>query len=183
MTAERWSAIPAWPGYEASDCGQIRSVDRIVGPRIFRGLILKTWIDPRWNMPKVTLSNAGRQLNRGVGSLVLSAFVGPCPPGLECCHNDGDSTNNRLTNLRWDTHSSNVFDQVRHGTHPEASRDTCKFGHQLQPLEDGRRRGCPTCILDNRRRRRQLRRQTLGGLSSTAAPIATWDGRSDNGIT
>ncbi len=53
--------------------------------------------------------------NIPVHRLVLEAFVGPCPPGLECCHEDGNSANNATTNLRWDTHQSNVADMVRHG--------------------------------------------------------------------
>lgn len=48
--------------------------------------------------------------------LVLEAFVGPCPPGMLGCHNDGNPTNNRLDNLRWDTPKSNARDSVLHGT-------------------------------------------------------------------
>jgi hypothetical protein len=51
-----------------------------------------------------------------VHCLVLESFVGPCPPGLECCHNDGNPANNFRYNLRWDTHESNVQDRFRHGT-------------------------------------------------------------------
>lgn len=49
--------------------------------------------------------------------LMLLAFVGPCPEGMECCHEDGDPTNNDLSNLRWGTHSSNGKDMVKHGNH------------------------------------------------------------------
>jgi len=52
-----------------------------------------------------------------VHRLVLEAFIGPAPKGTICCHNDGDPTNNRLENLRWDTHSSNTRDAIRHGTY------------------------------------------------------------------
>lgn len=51
-----------------------------------------------------------------VHRLVLAAFVGPCPDGKEGCHNNGKSTDNRLTNLRWGTPVSNSADQRRHGT-------------------------------------------------------------------
>lgn len=51
-----------------------------------------------------------------VHRLILEAFVGPCPPGLEACHNDGDPTNNRVSNLRWDTRESNIVDSINHGT-------------------------------------------------------------------
>jgi hypothetical protein len=55
--------------------------------------------------------------NHIVGILVLRAFVGPCPPGMESCHNDGVKCNNVLTNLRWDTRRGNAKDRRSHGTH------------------------------------------------------------------
>ncbi len=47
--------------------------------------------------------------------LVLETFVGPCPEGMQACHNDGNKTNNRLENLRWDTPKSNAKDRKKHG--------------------------------------------------------------------
>lgn len=52
-----------------------------------------------------------------VARLVLQAFVGRCPEGMEACHfPDRDPANNRLDNLRWDTRSGNFRDKVWHGT-------------------------------------------------------------------
>jgi hypothetical protein len=48
--------------------------------------------------------------------LVLTAFVGPRPTGLHACHNNGNSLDNHLTNLRWDTVRENALDRIRHGT-------------------------------------------------------------------
>lgn len=48
--------------------------------------------------------------------LVLEAFVGPCPEGMQACHNDGDRMNTRVGNLRWDTPKANSADRWRHGT-------------------------------------------------------------------
>ncbi len=53
---------------------------------------------------------------RYIHRLVLTAFVGPCPEGMQCCHNDGNRINNRLENLRWDTRKNNEADKVAHGT-------------------------------------------------------------------
>lgn len=50
--------------------------------------------------------------------LVLTAFRGPCPVGLQGCHNNGNRDDNRLTNLRWDTQSSNSVDAIKHGVKP-----------------------------------------------------------------
>lgn len=52
---------------------------------------------------------------RLIHHLVLEAFVGPRPTGFQCCHNDGDPTNNHLENLRWDTAKNNMKDRDRHG--------------------------------------------------------------------
>ena len=48
-----------------------------------------------------------------ISRLVLQTFVGPCPEGMECCHNDGIKTNNHLENLRWDTHRANIAEGNR----------------------------------------------------------------------
>jgi hypothetical protein len=58
---------------------------------------------------------------RYVHHLVLETFVGPRPNGMECCHCDGDASNNHLSNLRWDTKASNESDKVLHGTAPIGS--------------------------------------------------------------
>lgn len=43
-----------------------------------------------------------------VARLVLETFISPCPNGMEACHNDENSLNNILSNLRWDTHPNNM---------------------------------------------------------------------------
>jgi hypothetical protein len=35
---------------------------------------------------------------------------------MEACHNDGGRANNRVSNLRWDTHKNNERDKLAHGT-------------------------------------------------------------------
>lgn len=120
---EVWRPIPDFPGYEASNLGRIKSVGRTIvrvqnGKRVeqpIRERILKAhpYAEPRRHM---FVSFSGR-VTRPVHRLVLEAFVGPCPPGMECCHLDDDGYNNRLENLRWDTRSANQLDAVRNGRH------------------------------------------------------------------
>lgn len=64
----------------------------------------------------VNLRIKGRYRNFYVSRLVLQAFVGPCPEGMEACHWDGNKENNSLSNLRWDTHVNNLADDLRNGT-------------------------------------------------------------------
>ena len=47
--------------------------------------------------------------------LVLEAFVGPQPNGMECRHLNGARDDNRLSNLAWGTYAENNADRLRHG--------------------------------------------------------------------
>lgn len=135
--AERWLPVAGWEGlYQVSDLGRVRSLDRMVRcrggkTRIHRGVVLRQ-IQDGCGRRIVHLEQASRgQRTVRVHHLVLSAFVGPRPPDTEGCHNDGDSANVRVSNLRWDSHSENMFDQVRHGTHYETTREGCPLEHLL----------------------------------------------------
>lgn len=57
--------------------------------------------------------------------LILEAFVGPCPKGMECCHGLGGPADNRLENLRWGTHGENIKDKLLTGTQPMGSGIYC----------------------------------------------------------
>lgn len=139
--AEEWRPVLGYEGqYEVSDHGRVRSLDREIEPysgrgaRSVKGRILKPYRSPR-NYFRIGLPipNSRKQRWIRVHVLVLSAFVGPRPPGMQGCHNDGDYCNNHLANLRWDTPSSNIRDAIRHGTHSESRKTHCKRGH---PFDD-----------------------------------------------
>jgi hypothetical protein len=51
-----------------------------------------------------------------VHDLVLEAFVGPRPEGMQCRHMDGSKTNNVPSNLQWGTPLENSRDKATHGT-------------------------------------------------------------------
>lgn len=142
-TQEEWRPIVGWEGhYEVSSLGRVRSVDRILERKgshrtsscqyLRRGRLLKPFTAPG-NYPHVNLRAGDRHRAARVHVLVLEAFVGPRPDGWVACHNDGDHENNRLSNLRWDTYSSNNFDLVKHGTHWHARKKHCKHGHEFTP--------------------------------------------------
>lgn len=110
---ERWLPVRGYEGvYEVSDLGRVRSVNRVdTYGRRRRGKVLK----PAGQYPMVVLSCGGETTTRTVHSMVLEAFVGPCPAGMEGCHEDGDPWNCVLSNLRWDTRKANAADMLRHG--------------------------------------------------------------------
>lgn len=130
---ERWLPVPGFEGaYEVSDWGRVRSLNRIVTTktgikRRYQGRVLTPFASPSGHL-RVNLGPAGKLL---VHRLVLEAFIGPCPSGQECCHDDGDPANNHLGNLRWDSRSENHLDRVRHGTHHQAAKTHCPRGHAL----------------------------------------------------
>jgi hypothetical protein len=77
----------------------------------------------------VFLRRGSSHSHRFVHRLVLEAFDKPCPDGMEACHDpDPDPTNNRIENLRWDTHAANMRDSVRHGRLKTVQLGTDKRG-------------------------------------------------------
>jgi len=76
--------------------------------------ILKPWLVCGY--PWVWLCKEGKHYRKAVHILVLNNFIGPCPPGMEACHEDGIRTNTSLINLRWDTRKNNHADKHKHGT-------------------------------------------------------------------
>lgn len=102
----------------------------------------------------VNLTNKYKARRLFIHRMVLEAFVGPCPPGMEVLHINGVRDDNRLANLRYGTRSENMIDALRHGTHPMASRQKCKQGHEfteentlIPPARENRapHRICRTC--------------------------------------
>jgi len=65
---------------------------------------------------KVILCCNGKRRYVRVGVLVLETFRGPAPLGMEAAHENNVKTDDRLDNLRWDTHINNCADKKRHGT-------------------------------------------------------------------
>lgn len=130
---EIWKSVVGYEGtYEVSNFGRVKSIARIVKwgnqwgdfSRALAETILKPFVCNRKNSGHLIVSlNKGNTKKSGlVHRLVLEAFVGPCPEGMEACHfPDRDPTNNRLDNLRWATHADNEKDKDAHGMRPVGS--------------------------------------------------------------
>ena len=140
MRNEKWHIVEDFPNYEVSNKGRIRAISRkiqIVGVRDKKGKFSKKKIKTlgtfeirtyqkkqrlltptrckNINKTTVTLRKDGKTHVKNVSRLVLIAFVGRPKIGQEACHNDGESINNHIENLRWDTHRHNLLDTEKHG--------------------------------------------------------------------
>ena len=174
--AEEWRPVVGYEGrYEVSSLGRVKSLPRCVGRKDGSGQFLKgrlmvlTPHASKSPYPTVALCKNGVQRQHTVHRLVLEAFVGPCPPGMEACHNDGNHADSSLANLRWDTHLENHRDSVEHGTAyvtPQATH--CKRGHERTPdnvyvywsaANNKMVRLCRQCSRDRYQRERQRDRK------------------------
>lgn len=147
---ETWREIPEFPGYEVSNHGRVRSYFKRVHERGGEGAdwqiasspqrTLRGCIDER-GYHNVILRRGGKSYGRHVHRLVLSAFAGSALPGFQCAHNNGDASDNRLENLRYDTPWGNAQDRrLRDGKPPEhwvpQLRQERKDGATLKELGD-----------------------------------------------
>ena len=169
QSTEQWRPIVGYEGfYEVSDHGRARSIDRLVvagKPGQMRpavGRIISP-VQVKSGHMVVCLWSDGHRRTASIHRLVLAAFVGPQPEGMEGCHNNGIPSDNSLTNLRWDTLSSNRLDMVTHGVHNNARKTECKRGHKLvapnlksSKLPMGWRE-CLSCSLERRTASHQSR--------------------------
>ncbi len=123
--------IEDWPSYGVDTNGVVWSFKRIQCGDAYpmKGCVGKA------GHTKVIMTEGNRRTQRLVHHLVLEAFVGPCPPGMECCHLDGNARNNRLDNLRWDTRKGNMADAIRHGTTQRGERTHFAKLTEAQVLE------------------------------------------------
>jgi HNH endonuclease len=82
---------------------------------------IKDWVEGFPNSRgyvQISLTKAGHRRKRLLAILVLTAYRGPRPDGLQGCHRDGDKLNNTLDNLYWGTPAENTADQLLVGNHP-----------------------------------------------------------------
>jgi hypothetical protein len=116
VDSEAWRDIPGFEGaYQVSDLGRVRSLDRMIRypdnhPQFARGRILRPHPAPSGHH-KVGFGH--RNLVQ-VHALVMLAFVGPYPEGLEIRHLNGIPSDNRLVNLEYATQSRNLVDLKWH---------------------------------------------------------------------
>lgn len=111
--------VKGFSGYRVGDDGSVWCQKPINGKP--GGVWKWRQLTPQPNGPLghlfIYLHIDGKPHHRYVHRLVLEAFVGECPKGMQCRHfPDRNPRNNRLENLSWSTAKRNQADRVEHGT-------------------------------------------------------------------
>lgn len=135
---EIWKDIPDFGNYyQASNLGRIKSKTRkvqkfcgltkTVVSQNYKERILNPTKNSKQGYLAVHIGINNKKYTVSVHKLVLLAFVGKAPEGFEACHNNGIAWDNRIENLRWDTHANNSLDRKNHGKYP-TGKDHPMFG-------------------------------------------------------
>lgn len=164
QSTEKWLPVVGHEArYEVSSMGRVRNIPYVDARGNVRGQRIKRPAADTSGHIQAKLTQDGKGRLALVHRLVLEAFTGQCPVGMEGCHNNGDPADNRLSNLRWDTKSGNQQDAVAHGTHASTARDSCPVGHELaapnltaRHARDGKR-SCWACDRERSEARNQGR--------------------------
>jgi thymidylate synthase ThyX len=133
---EEWVPILGWEDYyEISSQGRVR---RIIGGRGSRsyGRCKKITITGERPVAVTSLNRPGKQEVVLITRMMLLSFgVEPSSPEHNLvCHNDGNSLNNTIENLRWGTFAENAQDMIDHGRSTVLSHTPSKI---LDIVADG----------------------------------------------
>lgn len=123
-------------GYEVSNLGRVRTYKQKYGkvsksathaginrPLSKNPTIINGRPDKRGYM-QLCLSDINKKRhNIRIHIVVTQTFLGFPEKGLIVCHFNDIKTDNRLENLRYDTHKSNISDAQRNGTFPIAKKN------------------------------------------------------------
>ena len=111
---EEWREVSGTDGfYEVSNLGRARSWAKCGPSRARRSEPKYLRLTPNHaGYPIISLPDGRKYF---VHRLVMEAFVGPCPEGLQVRHLDGDPLNAAVENLRYGTQKENEADKLIHG--------------------------------------------------------------------
>lgn len=108
-----YKPVPDYPGYEVGDDGTVWSNHRPKCIYEMRGdyyeLLPVKKANGYW---QVSLVRNRVKASFQIHQLVLLCHVGECPLGCVVAHNDSNTANNRLDNLRYTTQKDNLDDRA-----------------------------------------------------------------------
>ena len=151
---EKWLDIEGYNGvYQVSDKGNVRSIARTCmqsnGTRLkLKGKTLAPGRVGKYGHLSVALCKPGKQESRYVHSLVVEAFIGSRPEGMEVRHGSNGTSDNSLANLSYGTSKDNALDMRRDGTHtgkPVVRSDGVEFINMHVAAEESRCHNADIC--------------------------------------
>lgn len=154
--AEIWKPITRVPGqYEVSTLGRVRPSPAKRSRRFVEVRRSQLNCD---GYPVIGFFVGGKNVPFFVHRLVIEAFIGLVPEGMEINHKDGNKQNNRLDNLEIVSHLANVRHAVESGLLPQGERHykTTLTADQVREIREihavgGRYEGGPTFASTARR--------------------------------
>lgn len=102
---ETWKKIPNFSRYEASNKGNLRSLNYKCTGKI---KVLKPAVSTDGYLKTMILDDCGKYRSWTVHKFVCLAFLGQVPEGKEVNHKNGIKTDNRIENLEYCTRSENI---------------------------------------------------------------------------
>lgn len=116
--------VPGWRGYAVGDDGSVWTCRRRGRMPSYKNCWSRIYLNKITSGQLVAFFwKKEKRFQKAVHTLVLEAFVGPRPEGMEACHfPDRNPANNSLKNLRWGTHQENMQHRDLHGTTARGSR-------------------------------------------------------------
>ena len=128
---EVWKDVPGYGGlYQVSNIGGVKHMPRKLRFVSKRGTVAWRTTTERecaWNVTRtgyaiVHLTVDGARRTPTVHELVMAAFVGPRPEGMQVNHINGVKQDNRVGNLEYVTCRENHLHAVRTGLNKQAMR-------------------------------------------------------------
>lgn len=133
---EVWKRIPGYEAYEVSNLGNIRSYV-VLGKYGYVSDTPQRTLRPgksrRYLTVALTDTETGVRRSLSVHKLVMLAFVGRCPSGMEIHHKDRNPENNILSNLCYTTHAENMRQAIRSGN---AGRKRMVYDDDLAKIKE-----------------------------------------------
>jgi hypothetical protein len=122
---EEWKPINGFPGYEISNYGNARTIDRMTGGKnnhFRKGQKLKCGICST-GYPEIMTWKVNKGIKQRIHRLVALHFI-PNPEAKKMVnHKDGVKTNNHIENLEWATRRENEDHAMENGLKPRGEEN------------------------------------------------------------
>lgn len=190
---EEWRVIPFAPSYEASNLGRIRRNKVLASGKIKVEILIGGMDENGYRI--FALRNDRKNIYKSCHRLVAETWLGPCPEGMQVCHNNGIKLDNRLSNLRYDTPLNNTLDKVKHGTqthgenhvsaHLKAAQVKEIFVSDLSLKQLSEKYGVTESNIRAIKTRKNWIKETegliVGGMANKKGPLSKYVGVTKNG--